>query len=195
MTKTNFKMKAWAAVVALFAASMMMVVSCGGGNSKKQGSTAETPESAEQVAPAPSKDLKAEDVTVNNWQEFIKAQKGGLDISLPDGWTVTEVKPDGFKIIVGLNIGGSTTFEQFGQLLMNATKSIAKGGNHKLEVTSKGMEQGAAVETIGEVFSLGDVYQWGWTVEKLYHGTPTDTMYWLTYYAGSDDKKKAFLQI
>ena len=163
----------------------VVTVSCGGGggaNQQQQSATTET--KTEQTAPAKSGSLERKDVNINNWQAVIKAQREGVEVPLPDGWTVTKAEPGiHYDVVVNFNIGGSTTAEQFGQMLMDATKAVAKNGNHKIEVTEKGTEEGAAIEKISEAAAMqgASAYSWCYTVKYVYQA----------HYYVSDDKKTA----
>jgi|GEM_PF-3784234 hypothetical protein len=155
---TNFKSSVIALAIGLFA------VSCGSGTSNKQGGSA-TETKTEQAAPAASSSLEAKDVNPNNWQEVIKANKGGLALSLPQGWTVEKTDYSGRTIYMVVNIAGETTGEQFGQMLMDATKAASKNGNHKLEITERGATEGEAIEKLSEACMVKgeDVFNWCFT--------------------------------
>lgn len=128
MKSVNFKINVIALAIGVFA------VSCGGGNSKKQGSTAETPASKEQTAPAKGGD-KIADIADGNWQKVIKVNFG-VDIPLPAGWSLKEVyspnKENNVKLF--LTISGDETGESFGKKFFEATKTLSPHGNYKGEI-------------------------------------------------------------
>jgi hypothetical protein len=128
MKSVNFKISVIALAIGL------VMASCGGGNSKKQGSTAETPASKEQVAPAKGGD-KIADIADGNWQKVIKANFG-VDIPLPAGWSLKEVyspnKENNVKLF--LTISGDETGESFGKKLFESTKALSPHGNYKGEI-------------------------------------------------------------
>jgi hypothetical protein len=153
MTKVNFKIGMMAIAIGMF-----VLTSCGGGGSKQQGGSAATETKTEQAASANSGGLEVKNVNKDNWQAVIKAQREGLDFPLPDGWSVESVEDEygnNVRLIVVFNVGGSTTAEQFGQLLLYATKAIAKNGNHKIDITENGAEEGKAIEKFSDASDMG----------------------------------------
>jgi hypothetical protein len=67
------------------------------------------------------------DIDVSNWAKVIK-ENWGIELSLPDGWTVKSAEsPNGkTNIKVFFNIGGTTTYADFGATIFDATKAVAK---------------------------------------------------------------------
>ena len=170
-------------LIALFAIGVIMV-SCGGGSGNQQSGTT-TSETTQQATVAGS-ELRVKDANISNWQAVIKATRG-VDIPMPDGWTVESAKPASGNsyVEVVFNISGSTTGEVFGQMLMNATKAAAKNGNHQIEVTERGTEEGKAVEKYSEVSMSGDgiTYYANWCFTTNY--------VWQIHYYANDNKKQA----
>jgi hypothetical protein len=164
MKRVNIKNSVIALAIGLFA------VSCGGGGSKPQ-QTATSETTTQQATPAAGSSLEIKDVNVGNWQAVIKATREGVDIPLPDGWTVVKAEPSrGSYVAVTFDVGGSTTVEQFGQMLMDATKAVASNGNHKIEITERGTAEGAAIEKISEASMVagGHVYEWCFTAKYIH---------------------------
>ncbi len=69
-----------------------------------------------------------QDVSADNWTEVLSTNFG-LDLSLPDGWSVKSVEsPNGISNIkLFLNVGGSTTYADYGETLFNELKKDATG--------------------------------------------------------------------
>ena len=183
MKKVNFKNSVMIAIMAIG----MVMVSCGGRSGNQQSGTATTETKTEQAASAVS-ELRAKDVNVSNWQAVIKATKGGVDISLPDGWTVRKTDYSGLTVFVDFNIGGSTTGEQFAQMLFDATKAVSQNGNHKVEITERGVAEGEAIGTIGEaaVIAGQSAYNWCFTETSEYKYT-----HQINYSFSADNKQAA----
>ena len=169
-------------MIALLAIALVMV-SCGGGNANKQQS--ETTETKTELVTPVTSELRVKDVNINNWQAVIKATRG-VDIPVPEGWTVTKAEPDrGSYVAVVFNIGGTTTGEGYGQMLMDATKAVAKNGNHEIEVTERGTAEGKAVEKYSDISMSGDgiTYYASWCFTTNY--------VWQIHYYANDNKKQA----
>ena len=165
MKNINFK----TIVIAL--AIGLVMLSCGGRGSNQQSDTATSESTLQQAAPASGSSLEIKDVNINNWQAVVKAQREGVEIPLPEGWTVEKAEPSrGSYVAVTFNINGSTTAEEFGQILMDATKAVAQNGNHKIEITEKGTAEGAAIEKINEanVVAGESIYEWCFTAKYIY---------------------------
>ena len=64
-------------------------------------------------------------ITVDNWQEFLKEQRNGFNVSVPDGWTVTEAEPSLNGVTVTFNVGGDVTEWDFGETLFNESNRVA----------------------------------------------------------------------
>jgi hypothetical protein len=157
----------------LLAVTAIFATSCGGNASKKQ-SADTTTETTTETAVAPV-ELRVKDTNKDNWQAVIKAQRAGVDIPLPDGWAVESARPTpgNSTVEVIFNMGGSTTGEQFGQMLMDATKAVAQSGNHKVELTDEGrLAEGVAIGTIGEAVVKAGMTAYNWcftdTSERKY---------------------------
>jgi len=180
MTKVHFKNSLIALAIGVF------VVSCGGGGSQQQSQSAtETVTQQETVAVS---ELQVKDVNKSNWQAVIKTNKGGVDISLPDGWSVEKTDYSGSTVYLDFSIGGSTTGEQFGQMLFDATKAVSQNGNHKVEITERGVAEGAAIGTIDEaaVIAGQSAYNWCFTETTEYKYTRQ-----INYSFSADAKKAA----
>jgi hypothetical protein len=102
------------------------MVSCGG-NGKKQNA-----EITQQTTSAKSSSTAIKDVDNSNWQAVIKANFG-VDIVLPAGWSLKEVKSlnDVTNIKLYLNIGAGATGIEVGKSLFEATKALSPHGNYK----------------------------------------------------------------
>ncbi len=68
------------------------------------------------------------DIDADNWEEVI-AENYGLELSLPDGWSVKEAKsPNGAtNITVHFAVGGDATYESFGETIFAELKKDASG--------------------------------------------------------------------
>jgi hypothetical protein len=53
---------------------------------------------------------------------------------------------------------------------MNATKAVARNGNHKITLTAEGVTEGEAIENISEASMVagGHVYEWCFTAKYVY---------------------------
>jgi hypothetical protein len=67
------------------------------------------------------------DINANNWQAVIKANFG-IDLSLPDSWTVKEVSsPNNLtNVKMFFNVGGSVSLAEFAETIFNVTKAVTK---------------------------------------------------------------------
>ncbi|MDR1154438.1 MAG: hypothetical protein LBL04_06980 [Bacteroidales bacterium] len=172
----------------MFACLAVMTACSGGGN--KQQNQAATSESTEQAAPAQSADLKVKDTNTSNWQAVIKATREGIDIPLPDGWTVTKAREGIARdVAVDFTVGGTTTAERYGQMLFDITKAASQNGNHKVEITERGVAEGAAVGTLAEAAIIAGqtAYNWCFTETSEYKYTRQ------IHYSFSADGKQASL--
>jgi hypothetical protein len=66
-----------------------------------------------------------EQVNINNWQEWLKENRNGFDLSVPDGWTVTEAKPEVLGVTITFEVGGDVTEWEFGKTLFNESQRVA----------------------------------------------------------------------
>jgi hypothetical protein len=184
MTKANFKIS----VIAL-AIGMFVLTSCGGG-SKQNAAQQSDSEKTETAAPAKSASLKVKDTNTSNWQAVIKATREGIDIPLPDGWTVTKAGEGIARdVAVDFTVSGTTTAEQYGQMLFDITKAASQNGNHKVEITERGVAEGAVVGTLSEsaIMAGETAYNWCFT-EKSEHQYTRQI-----HYSFSKDGKQASL--
>jgi len=183
MKRVNFKNSVIALAIGLF------TVSCGGGGSKQQsGGAPET--KTETKAATPAAELKVKDANADNWQAVIKATREGIDIPLPDGWTVRKAGEGIARdVAVDFTVGGSTTAEQYGQMLFDITKAASQNGNRKVEITERGIAEGAAVATLAEaaVIAGQTAYNWCFTEKSEYQYTRQ------LHYSFSADGKQAAL--
>jgi hypothetical protein len=143
--------------VAIIFACLAVMTACNSGNKQNAAQQSDS-EKTEAVTTTKSNSLEVKDINTGNWQSVVKAKREGLEIPLPEGWTVESAKPEtrsSSRIIITFNIGGSTTAEQFGQMLLDATKAIAKNGNHKTNVTANGAEEGDPVNTFSDAAMIG----------------------------------------
>jgi beta-lactamase regulating signal transducer with metallopeptidase domain len=71
-------------------------------------------------------------IDTSNWQSVVKS-KFGIDISLPDGWTITGASNPSFTdplfTRLSFEMGGSMTAEEFGTLVFDAIKAVSINGN------------------------------------------------------------------
>ena len=167
-------------------AVVMMTTACGGGNSEKK--KAENASETTTKTGTASTELKVKDTNTSNWQAVIKATREGIDIPLPDGWTVTKAG-EGISrdVAVIFNVGGATTGEQYGQILFDITKATSQNGNHKVEITERGVAEGAAVATLAETAIIvgQTAYNWCFTESTGYKYTRQ------IHYSYSTDGKQA----
>ncbi|MHB1315517.1 MAG: M56 family metallopeptidase [Christensenellales bacterium] len=100
----------------------------------------------------------------SNWQSVVKS-KFGIDISLPDGWTIIGASNPSFTdppftfTRLTFTTGGSMTAGEFGAMIFDATKAVSTKGNTDVN-------NGAALETFADatlfegfstwVFALSD---------------------------------------
>ncbi len=68
------------------------------------------------------------DITADNWAEVV-SENFGLDLTLPDGWSVKEVSsPNGTSNVkLFFNVGGDATYTTFGETLFAELKKDAVG--------------------------------------------------------------------
>jgi hypothetical protein len=150
--KMNIKKSVIALAIGVFA------VSCGGSGSKQPQQSATTETKTEQEQPA-----KPAAITVDNWRQVVKEKKY-VDIPLPDGWSAKETKINSAgRIQITLNMGGSTSGEQYGQMLFEATKSASTKGNHDCEegepindYNSALLAPGSDINAAGWCFTAGN---------------------------------------
>ena len=64
-------------------------------------------------------------ITIDNWQEFLKEKRNGFNVSVPDGWTVTDAEPSLNGVIVTFEVGGDVTEWDFGETLFNESNRVA----------------------------------------------------------------------
>jgi len=181
MANFNIRMFAMATVIGL------VMVSCGGrGGNQQSGNASET--KTETKAATPAAELKVKDTNADNWQAVIKATREGIDIPLPDGWTVRKAGEGIARdVAVDFTVGGSTTAEQYGQMLFDITKAASQNGNHKVDITERGIAEGAAVATLAEAAIIAGetAYNWCFTEKSEYQYTRQ------LHYSFSADGKQA----
>jgi ribosomal protein S19E (S16A) len=185
MKQLNFKISVIALAIGMFA-----LTSCGGGGSKQNAAQQSDSEKTETAAPAKSASLKVKDTNTSNWQAVIKATREGIDIPLPDGWTVTKAGEGIARdVAVDFTVGGTTTAEQYGQMLFDITKAASQNGNHKVEITERGVAEGAVVGTLSEsaIIAGETAYNWCFTEKSEYQYTRQ------IHYSFSKDGKQASL--
>lgn len=74
--------------------------------------------------------IAIEDVSADNWAQVL-GENFGIEITLPDGWTVKEVSsPNGYSNVkLFFNVGGSDTYDTFGETLFAACKTASTKGD------------------------------------------------------------------
>jgi hypothetical protein len=165
----------------------LMMTACGNGNSQKQKTEDSSTTAKAETASA---ELKVKDTNTDNWQAVIKATREGIDIPLPDGWTVTKAGEGiGRDVAVTFSVGGATTGEQYGQMLFDITEAASQNGNHKVEITERGVAEGDAVATLAETaIVVGQTaYNWCFSESTGYKYTRQ------IHYSYSTDGKQASL--
>ena len=118
--------------------AMMMVLSlaaCGGndtpdpsGGTSQQEQPSNTSGSGNEQSGNDS--VAIEDISSDNWAQVLK-ENFGIEIALPDGWTVKEVSsPNGYSNVkLFFNVGGSDTYDTFGKTLFAACKTASTKGD------------------------------------------------------------------
>ena len=183
MTRVNFKNSLIALAIGL------SVVSCGGrGGNQQSGGASET--KTETKAETTVAELKVKDANADNWQAVIKATREGIDIPLPDGWTVRKAGEGiASDVAVDFTVGGSTTAEQYGQMLFDITKAASQNGNRKVEITERGIAEGAAIATLAEAAIIAGQTAYNWCFKGKSGNQYTRQL----HYSFSADGKQAAL--
>ena len=162
------------AMVLCLAATTIFATSCGGNASKKKAADGATETATETKTTTPATELRVRDTNADNWQAVIKATREGIDIPMPDGWTVMKAQ-EGISsdVAVTFTVGGSTTAAQYGEMLFNTTKAASQNGNRKVVIGERGVEEGAAVNSIAEAAIMAGetTYNWCFTEKSEYHHT------------------------
>jgi hypothetical protein len=162
MTKVNLNLRK----VATAFACLAVMTACNSGGSKQNAAQSGDSKKTEAAAPAKSASLEVKNTNTSNWQAVIKATREGIDIPLPDGWTVTKAREGiASDVAVDFTVGGTTTAEQYGQMLFDITKAASQNGNHQVEITERGVAEGAAVGTLSEsaIIAGETAYNWCFT--------------------------------
>lgn len=113
--------------------ALMMVLSlaaCGGKDDKQPSGNNDNPgtsQQSEQNTDDSSNKLALGDIDKDNWQEYVK-KFYALDIELPDGWSLKNVEvpySHGQKVVLEFNVGGDTTYRDFGETIFAATQKAS----------------------------------------------------------------------
>ncbi len=103
--------------------SLMIMTSCGGENKSNNADDAKTELKADNASKVAIKDINTE-----NWTDVI-ASNFGLDLSMPEGWSVKSARSQNGvnNIEVYLNVGGTETYDTFGEAIFAELKKDASG--------------------------------------------------------------------
>ena len=95
-------------------------------------------------------------IDTSNWQSVVKS-KFGIDLSLPDGWIIIGAADPSFTDLsftrLTFTTGGSTTAEEFGTMVFDATKAISIKGNADVK-------NGTALETFADATTWKGFSTW-----------------------------------
>ena len=120
--------------IAAFLLAMMMVLSltaCGENEKNPSGSTQQSGGTNNKNGESNGNNgVAIKDVSTDNWAQVLK-ENFGIEITLPDGWTVKEVSsPNGYSNVkLFFNVGGSDTYDIFGERLFAACKTASTKGD------------------------------------------------------------------
>jgi hypothetical protein len=127
MTKVNFLRN----VVIVFAClAVIVMTACSGGGSKQNAAqSGDSEKTAVTTAKSGSSDVAAQikSINTNNWQSVVKAVFG-IDVVLPDGWTVISAQSnnDISDVYLKFQPDDKSEFADFGAKIFDLTKAVSK---------------------------------------------------------------------
>lgn len=136
MKKFNFRINL--TIVAI----VLIMVSCDDGNQKS-----EFPDTKDEkidtdvvIKQLKKKSTKKEEITVANWHNEIK-KRFGLDISVPQGWSFSDVKDywSNETVIISFKQDSDKALKPIAiaESIFNATQTLSSDGNFNIDINAK----------------------------------------------------------
>ena len=112
----------------MLALIMLMCFAACGGKDKNTGGNTDSPKGDNGDEGNNGTGTAVGDINAENWAEVVSANFG-LELTLPDGWSVAQAKsPNGFNNVdLFFTVGGDETYATFGEKIFAELKADATG--------------------------------------------------------------------